>query len=224
MGQGKVETTSHPAEQVGGRDRPTGAEAVSVWSRNKPRQTTTMRGKHRRGPSGHAAPAVDPLAQLRAELRRWSLCQTFRHQFAVIAAPVTPRATKGKPVKRRKGGQGERAARNRYVRHFDKKKRPKRARRADSDTSFDGEEVALRQYFRARVEILQRTTPRRDVAAAVRALRDEQQSAMRALTARQKSMAKALRALRDQEWAADFASQSTDQRRRRVTFAAPNSI
>jgi hypothetical protein len=183
-----------------------------------------MLGKSRHRPTGPAAPAVDPLAQLRAELRRWSLCQTFRHQFAVIAAPVTPRTPKGKPTKRRKGGQGECDRRHRYVRCLGKKKRLRRARRADRDISFDSEEAALRQYFRARVEIAQRTAPRRDVSAAVRALRDEQQTAMRALTARQKSMAKALRVLRDQEWTADLAAQDTDQRRRRVTFGGPTSI
>jgi hypothetical protein len=46
------------------------------------------------------------------------------------------------------------------------------------------ERATLTAYFSARIEATRRSVPRREVLAAVRALREEQRAAMRALTRR----------------------------------------
>jgi hypothetical protein len=58
----------------------------------------------------------------------------------------------------------------------------------------DGERAALEAYFSARIEATRQSLPRRDVAAAIRNLCDEQRQAMRALTRRQRQTAAAFRA------------------------------
>jgi hypothetical protein len=48
-------------------------------------------------------PVADPHAKLRRELLRWSLCRTFKHQFALIARPKA----KPKPRGDKQGGKGD---------------------------------------------------------------------------------------------------------------------
>jgi hypothetical protein len=130
--------------------------------------------------------APDPMEQLRAELRRWSLCRTFVHQFSIIAQPAPAAAKASKPTRRKQGGAGDRGAWRPYA--FSPRQKKKRAlakRRSERDTTHDSERAALAAYFGAMIEATRRSVPRRDVAAAVRALRDQQRAAMRALTDRQ---------------------------------------
>jgi hypothetical protein len=65
------------------------------------------------------------------------------------------------------------------------------------DLSSLGARSAIRSLYAAKIEIMHRHLPRHEIAAAVRALRDEQHGAMRALSARKQSTLCAWRERRD---------------------------
>ena len=62
------------------------------------------------------------------------------------------------------------------------------------DRSFSGGRAALLAFYGAKIEVLRRSLPPRDVAAAVRAIRDERQAAMRAFAERRSANGIAKRA------------------------------
>ena len=67
------------------------------------------------------------------------------------------------------------------------------------DLPFLGARSAIRSLYEAKIEITRRSLPRHEIAAAVRALRDEQHAAVRALTAQKQSTLRAWRERLDAE-------------------------
>lgn len=62
-----------------------------------------------------------------------------------------------------------------------------------------GERTALRALYAAKVEATQRCLPQREIAAAVRAVIDDERAAMRALMERQQAAQRAIRERRQAE-------------------------
>lgn len=68
-----------------------------------------------------------------------------------------------------------------------------------SDLTARGERTALRALYAAKVEATQRCLPQREIAAAVRAVIDDERAAMRALMERQQAAQRAIRERRQAE-------------------------
>lgn len=81
------------------------------------------------------------------------------------------------------------------------------------------ERSAIRSLYAAKIEIMRRSLPRHEIAAAIRALRDEQRAATRALTVRKQSTLRAWRERRDAERFS--AKQSGQTERAQETARAP---
>jgi len=180
-------------EKADERDRPTGAEAAPGWSRRKPRVDI------RRGRTGLAAVAkkpltLDPAEQLRAELRRWSLCRTFVHQFEVMAKPAPPVPAKAKVGRRGKKGKG--GVWRSYALPLKRKRglAAVKARDDPGDLSFETEQEAIRAFYGAKIEATRRSLPKLEAGAAVRALLVEQSLAFKALAERRQAESAARRA------------------------------
>jgi len=89
---------------------------------------------------------------------------------------------------------------------------------ASPDLSFLGSRSVIRSLYAAKIEIMRRSLPRHEIAAAIRALRDEQHAAMRALTTRKQSTLRAWRELRDAE---PFSGRIARRRNERENARAP---
>jgi hypothetical protein len=154
----------------------------------------------RRGRTGLAAvpkkpSKPDPAEELRAELRRWSLCRTFVHQFGVIAKPAPPVPAKAKVGQRGKKGKG--GAWRSYAPPL-KRKRGLAAVKARDDErglSFEGDDETIRAFYGAKIEATRRSLPKREAAAAVRALLVEQRLALKAFAERRQVAIAARRAV-----------------------------
>lgn len=81
------------------------------------------------------------------------------------------------------------------------------------------ERSAIRSLYAAKIEIMRRSLPRHEIAVAIRALRDEQRAATRALTVRKQSTLRAWRERRDAERFS--AKQSGQTERAQETARAP---
>lgn len=129
-------------------------------------------------------PKPDPAEQLRAELRRWSLCRTFVHQFGVIAKPAPTAPPKGKVSRR--GKKGRDGVWRGYAPPLKRKRglAAVRARDNEQDLSFEADQAAIRAFYGAKIEATRRSLPKRDAASAVRALLVEQSLAFKALAER----------------------------------------
>jgi hypothetical protein len=79
------------------------------------------------------------------------------------------------------------------------------------DSSFNGEHAALSAFYRAKIEMTRRSSPARDVSAAIRAILDDQSAAFRALTDRRGVASKASRERRQTAAAGVFRVPPRDQ-------------
>jgi hypothetical protein len=137
----------------------------------------------------------DPAEQLRSELRRWSLSRTFVHQFDLMAKPAPTAKTKGRVGGRGKKGRG--SAWRAYRLPLKRKRglAAVKARDDPGDLSFESGQEAIRALYGAKIEATRRNLPKREAAAAVRALLDEQGAAFRELAERQQAESRARREL-----------------------------
>ncbi len=80
------------------------------------------------------------------------------------------------------------------------------------------ERSAIRSLYAAKIEIMRRSLPRHEIAAAVRAIIDERRAATRALTVRKQSTLRAWRERRDAE---RFSEKQAQQAERAQESARP---
>jgi hypothetical protein len=117
------------------------------------------------------------------------------HQFEVIAKPAPPVPAKAKVGRRGKKGKG--GVWRSYALPLKRKRglAAIKARDDPGDLLFETEQEAIRAFYGAKIEATRRNLPKREAAAAVRALLDEQGAAFRELAERQQAESRARREL-----------------------------